>query len=175
MSNEIEKNHKNKAVNKEIERKYLIEYPDLNTLRENSFSVKHITQTYLTSEKSIDRRVRRSEENNKITYTFTEKRKISDLSRFEDERKISEKEYLSLLADADDAFSPVIKTRYCIKTSSSHIAEIDVYDGITDIAICEVELSNENEPHSLPDCIDIIREVSGVHEYSNRYIARKNK
>lgn len=171
MSNKLESNNAN--INKEIERKYLIEYPDLALLRDNSFSVKQITQTYLESERSVDRRARRSEEDGNVTYTFTEKRKITELSRFEDEHEISEEEYSAYLASADKDYLPISKTRYCIKTDASHIAEIDVYDGITNFAICEVELASENEPHSLPSCVKLIREVSGVREYTNRYIAKK--
>ena len=58
---------------KEIERKYLIEYPDTDLLREKSFSVKSIVQTYLVSDKGVDRRVRSSAEGGTTEYTFTEK------------------------------------------------------------------------------------------------------
>ena len=159
---------------KEIERKYLIKYPDLELLGKKSFSVKEIVQTYLSSEKGIDRRVRSSRENGTVTYTFTEKRKITDLTRFEDEREISREEYEALLTTADVDFDPIYKTRYCIE-SGERVAEVDVYKGVSDFAICEVELCDENESVTLPDCITLIREVSGEKKYTNRYMAKRNK
>lgn len=159
---------------KEIERKYLIKYPDLELLTKKSFSVKEIVQTYLSSEKGIDRRVRSSRENGTVTYTFTEKRKITDLTRFEDEREISREEYEALLTTADGDFDPIYKTRYCIE-SGERVAEVDVYKNLSDFAICEVELCDENESVTLPDCITLIREVSGEKKYTNRYMAKRNK
>ncbi|MBE6669734.1 MAG: hypothetical protein E7601_05980 [Ruminococcaceae bacterium] len=159
---------------KEIERKYLIKYPDLELLTKKSFSVKEIVQTYLSSEKGIDRRVRSSRENGTVTYTFTEKRKITDLTRFEDEREISREEYEALLTTADGDFDPIYKTRYCIE-SGERVAEVDVYKDVSDFAICEVELCDENESVTLPDCITLIREVSGEKKYTNRYMAKRNK
>ncbi|MBQ1258801.1 MAG: hypothetical protein IIX97_01690 [Clostridia bacterium] len=159
---------------KEIERKYLIKYPDLELLGKKSFSVKEIVQTYLSSEKGIDRRVRSSRENGTVTYTFTEKRKITDLTRFEDEREISREEYEALLTTADVDFDPIYKTRYCIE-SGERVAEVDVYKDVSDFAICEVELCDENESVTLPDCITLIREVSGEKKYTNRYMAKRNK
>ena len=159
---------------KEIERKYLIKYPDLELLGKKSFSVKEIVQTYLSSEKGIDRRVRSSRENGTVTYTFTEKRKITDLTRFEDEREISREEYEALLTTADGDFDPIYKTRYCIE-AGERVAEVGVYKDVSDFAICEVELCDENESVTLPDCITLIREVSGEKKYTNRYMAKKNK
>lgn len=159
---------------KEIERKYLIEYPDLELLGKKSFSVKEIVQTYLSSEKGIDRRVRSSRENGTVTYTFTEKRKITDLTRFEDEREISREEYEALLTTADGDFDPIYKTRYCIE-AGERVAEVDVYKDVSDFAICEVELCDENESVTLPDCITLIREISGEKKYTNRYMAKRNK
>ena len=159
---------------KEIERKYLIEYPDTDLLREKSFSVKSIVQTYLVSDKGVDRRVRSSAEGGTTEYTFTEKRRISALSRYEDERVIEKDEYDALLLAADTEFSPIRKTRYCVSVKN-RVAEIDVYDGERGFAICEVELESEDEEVTLPDCITLIREVSGDRKYTNRYMAKVNK
>ena len=158
-------------MNNETERKYLIEYPDLDLLAERSTRVKNITQTYLCSAKEGDRRVRASEEKGKITYTFTEKRKLTAITRLEDEREITKEEYEALLLTADAEFFPVIKTRYCVP-AGKRIAEIDVYKNISDFAICEVELESEDEEVTLPDCVTLVREVTGEKRYSNRQIAK---
>ena len=94
----------------ETERKFLIKYPNLEELSSMMGArVIRIMQIYLLSaDKSIDRRVRRSEEGERVVYTFTEKRRISALSRTEDEREISASDYVRALHFADGAFSPII-------------------------------------------------------------------
>jgi len=159
---------------KETERKYLIEYPDLDLLSSESFAIREITQTYLTSEGNEDRRVRRSVEGGYTVYTYTEKRPLSKLTRYEDEREISRAEYDSYLDSADPDFIPLHKTRFCIRVGG-RIAEVDVYDGISDFAICEVELEDEGEEVVLPSCVSLIREVTGEKEYSNRYFCRRGR
>ncbi len=160
--------------NKETERKYLIEYPDIELLLRESECVKKMVQTYLLSEKGVDARVRMSVSGNKTEYTHTEKRKISTITREENERVISEEEYKSLLELADPDFLPIDKTRYCVRTGK-HTAEIDVYRNQNDYAILEVELESEDEYHTLPPCVTVIREVTGEREYTNRYMALRNK
>lgn len=159
-------------MNNETERKYLIEYPDISLLEKRSTSIKRITQTYLCSERETDRRVRRSECEANTVFTFTEKRNLTRLTRLEDEREITEEEYEAYLLSADENFAPISKTRYCVPAPSGQTAEIDVYLNITAFAVCEVELCDENEKVVLPDCIKLVREVTGEKEYSNRQIAR---
>lgn len=159
-------------MNNETERKYLIEYPDITLLEKRSTSIKRITQTYLCSDMDVDRRVRRAESEEKTVLTFTEKRKLTRLTRLEDEREIAEEEYEAYLLSADKNFTPISKTRYCVPAPSGQTAEIDVYANITDFAICEVELCDESETVLLPDCVKLIREVTGEREYTNRQIAR---
>ena len=159
---------------KEIERKYLIEYPDIERLLREGCAVKKIEQTYLISDKDTDRRVRRSVEGERTVCTFTEKRQITKITRYEDEREISEDEYLAYLLNADPEFRTLSKVRYCVRTGD-RIAEIDVYDDIRDFAICEVELESEDEAVTLPSCITLIREVTGERDYTNRQFAKKRK
>ncbi len=157
---------------RETERKYLIEYPDTELLMTASERIVKITQTYLKGECGEDRRVRMAVSNGRTVYTYTVKTRISRLSRNEDEREICEGEYKALLLTRDPDFAPLEKTRYCVKTESGHTAEIDVYVNITEYAICEVELSDENESHILPKEIKLIREVTGEKKYTNRAIAK---
>lgn len=160
----------------ETERKFLIEYPNIEVLSSlPDARVIRIMQIYLLSaDKSVDRRVRRSEEGERVVYTLTEKRRISALSRTEDEREISASDYIELLRSADGAFSPVIKTRVCIPFRD-HVAEVDVYEGITDFAIAEIEMRSEDDEVSLPPCLSLIREVTGENEYTNRALAKREK
>ena len=83
----------------EIERKFLVEFPDLEKL-----DVKRkisIIQTYLHRGKNdSQRRVRRLEENGNVFYTYTEKIFISPTTRKETEYDISCEDYEKLLDDA---------------------------------------------------------------------------
>ncbi len=159
----------------EIERKYLIEYPNTETLRASSVKVKEITQTYLLGKEGEDRRVRAACSEGKVEYTHTVKTRVSKLSRNEDERVISRSEYLELLREADSDYNTLRKTRYCIPTPSGHTAEIDVYPGISDYAICEIEMKSEEDEVALPPEITLLREVTGEKIYTNRHLAKKNK
>ena len=90
----------------EIERKFLVELPDVRRL-----DVKRkigITQTYLNHGKDkTQRRVRRIAENGSITYTYTEKVFISAITREENEYEISREEYDRLLGQSDKSVRPV--------------------------------------------------------------------
>lgn len=162
------------SQNIETERKFLIEYPSIEELSAiPDARVIHIMQIYLQSEgEDTDRRVRRSEEGGKVVYTYTVKRRISALSRTEDEREISSSEYVNLLQSADGNFSPIIKTRVCIPYCE-HVTEVDIYEGITDFAIAEIEMRSEDDEVSLPPCLSLVREVTGEKQYTNRALAKR--
>lgn len=154
----------------EIERKYLIQRPDLLNL--GSFcKVKEISQTYLSvSEGSA--RVRRMEEGGTITFTETIKRSISPMRRMEIERVITEDEYNRRLAARDPRRQTIHKTRYCLPYNG-HTFEIDIYPFWNRQAVMEVELMNETETFDLPPMIRIIREVTEDPRYSNHSLARE--
>ncbi|MBE6572542.1 MAG: CYTH domain-containing protein [Ruminococcaceae bacterium] len=155
----------------EIERKFLISYPNIELLKAKyKCDVKDIIQTYLKSPKGTTRRVRKITCNNKTEYIFTQKQRISSLSCYEDETVISISEYNDLLNSADETKSPVIKTRYAIQYND-HILEIDVYDFWTDFATLEIELKSEDEPFEIPDIINVIKEVSDDKRFKNTNLA----
>lgn len=156
----------------EIERKFLIEYPDEAALRTRSARVADIVQTYLErTEKDVSRRVRQSTENGAVTYTKNEKRRISSMKREESESEITRPEYDELLMTADPTRHPIIKTRYCVPIGPL-TAEIDVFRGITEFAVCEVELPDENAAFTLPDFVSVIREVTGDPRFTNSAMAK---
>ncbi len=153
----------------EIERKFLISYPDRAKLEALPGCVSlEITQTYLSGGAA---RVRKSASPDGCTYTHTEKKKISELTRIENERIISEEEYLEYLTAADPAFRPIAKTRLCIPYGG-HTFEIDIYPFWQDKAVAEVELKAEDEEIILPDWLDIIKEVTLDPSYKNVSLAR---
>ena len=51
--------------------------------------------------------------------------------------------------------------------------EIDIYPNCKNNAIMEIELTSENEKINVPDFIEIIKEVTNDHDYSNRSLAER--
>lgn len=157
----------------EIERKFLIEYPNLEWLESQADCAKvEIIQTYLNSEKGEEVRVRQRGSGGHYTYYHTVKRKISALKRVELERRITETEYLTLLMEADTSKRQIRKTRYCLTYRNQYL-ELDVYPFWKDKAILEVELSNENTPITVPSEIKIIKEVTDDESYKNASLAKR--
>ena len=156
----------------EIERKFLIEYPDVSALEKlpNCKRVE-IIQTYLIAPDGEEMRVRQRGVDGNYIYFLTSKRKVTELKRIEEERKISQHEYLRLLMDADPSRRPIRKTRYCL-TFGKQYFEIDVYPFWQDKAMLEIELSDENDQICFPDMIRVIKEVTDDPTYKNAALAK---
>lgn len=155
----------------EIERKYLIEYPDLEWLRQIPTAEKvEIIQTYLNSAAGEEVRVRQRGANGSYMYYETIKRSVSPVKRVEIERRLSQKEYLSLLMEADTTKRQIRKNRYCL-TYENQYFEIDIYPFWNDKAIIEIELSNEDDNIVFPEEIKVIKEVTDDPDYKNAALA----
>ena len=155
----------------EIERKYLIEYPDIKWLESNPSCQRiEIIQTYLNSSNDEEIRVRQRGIDGNYIYFQTTKRKVSDMKRVEIEKRLSQAEYLKLLMDADTTKRQIRKTRYCL-TYENQYFEIDVYPFWDDKAIAEIELSNENQTIIFPKQIKVIKEVTDDDSYKNASLA----
>lgn len=157
----------------EIERKFLIEYPDLNYLNSIKTCRKTaITQAYLTTSEEGNFRIRKRGEGEKAVYIKTIKTKISDIKRIEIEKYISEKEYNDYLSKKECVTGVISKDRYCIVFNSTYY-ELDVYPFWNDRATLEIELLNEEQAYRLPEFIKLIREVTFEKEYRNFALAQK--
>ena len=155
----------------ETERKYLIAMPEPGLLDALGFSRISITQTYLLCpDEGASSRVRRSVENGLTSYTATEKRRITDITRVELERSITSEEYGRLLALADPSLKVIEKLRRTAKYDGM-LLEIDIYPFWSDRAVLETELPDEDRPVRLPDYLRVIREVSSDKRYTNRSLA----
>ena len=156
----------------EIERKFLIEYPDIDWL-ENLLNCKkiEIIQTYLKSDENEEVRVRQRGMNGNYIYFKTIKRKVDDLKRIEIERRLSKDDYLTLLMEADTEKRQIRKNRYCLMDNNQYF-EIDVYPFWNDKAILEIELSDENTEIVFPKRIKIIKEVTDDENYKNASLAK---
>ena len=157
----------------EIERKYLIYYPDIKKLESLPNCTKvEIAQTYLKSDDNVERRVRARGINGDYMYYLTEKRKVSVLKRVEVEKRLTQNEYLRYLMDQDNSLHTIHKTRYCLSDQNQYF-EIDIYPEWDKQAIMEVELSNEADIPQLPEFIDVVKEVTGEEQYMNYNMAKK--
>lgn len=155
----------------EIERKFLIAMPDAGTLERECREKWEIEQIYLTPGPAGEsRRLRRSRDGGEETLYYTEKRRLTDLTRIERERVISPAEWEALSAQADGTRRPICKTRWRTPWAG-HILEIDVFPFWTRQAFCEAELSSEDEILILPPWIRVLREVTADLRYTNSALA----
>ena len=156
----------------EIERKYLIRYPDIRVLQaQKGVEQWEVVQIYLTVEHPGEtRRIRQVVSGGQIHYYKTFKRHMSTFSCEEDEGEIDQMEYIRLSQEQLPQCRPLGKTRYRIPYAG-HILEIDVYPFWQDRAILEIELEREDEGAAIPDYVRIIRDVSADAAYKNRQLA----
>ena len=155
----------------EIERKYLIRKPSEEQLSMRTSDCSLIIQTYLSAKEGSERRIRQRGSQGAWTYTLTTKRLTdSDARRIETERRLTEKDYIDLLAEADTSLYQIRKTRWCVPYDSVYF-EIDIYPFSDEYAIMEVELPDEDFEFEMPPFVEVIREVTSEKQYKNRYLA----
>ena len=159
----------------EIERKYLIEMPDIKYLESLTNCEKvRIVQTYLKSLEGEEIRIRQRGKDGSYTYSKTRKIEVSKMKRIEIETRLSEEEYINELFNADPSRGQIIKDRYCLSYNNQYF-EIDIYPFWKEQAIAEIELSNEMDKVDFPDFLNVIEEVTDVEDYRNAEIARMIK
>ena len=156
----------------EIERKFLIEYPDIEMLDSLPNCEKvEIIQTYLKVNEMEEVRVRQRGSQGHYIYYQTRKRRVSEYKRIELERRISKDEYLNLIMNADTSLGRIRKDRYCL-TYNNQSFQIDVYPFWKDKAIAEIELQHVDDQIDFPKSFKVIKEVTGDPEYRNASLAR---
>ena len=160
-----------KTIPLEIERKYLIRMPDEGLLDSLAQGRAWIEQTYLSAEAGTTERVRVSRSpGGEPVYIHTVKKRRSSLTREELETEISREEYEALLRRADPALQVIRKTRWRIPFEG-HTLEVDRFPFWADRALLEVELEDEAAAVTLPDWVDLIREVTADGAYTNKALA----
>jgi len=152
----------------EIERKFLVDMPDLNML--DIIRLLDIKQVYLSDGiNGSQRRVRRTADGKNISMTYTEKIFISPVVRQENERNINNSEYNKLLNEAKDT-APIEKKRVVFLYKNQRF-ELDIYPFSKKYAILELELESASQKIFFPEYINVIREVTGNKLYSNMALA----
>ena len=156
----------------EIERKYLIEYPDLDWLEHHPYCRKvEITQTYFKTDSGEEIRLRQRGLSGSYVYYQTIKRKISDIRRIEIETKLTRAEFLEKMMNTKGAKKRISKTRYCLMYEGQYF-EIDVFPFWNDQAFMEIELRSEDQKIQFPPELKIIREVSSDPAFTNSSLAK---
>ncbi len=156
----------------EIERKFLIEMPDIKFLENlpNCEKVR-IVQTYLKSPEGEEIRIRQRGKDGSYTYSKTRKIDVSKMKRIEIETRLREDEYINELFNADPTRGQIIKDRYLLSYKNQYF-EIDIYPFWSHQAIAEIELTNEKDKVEFPDFLNVIEEVTDLEEYRNSQIAK---
>ncbi len=149
----------------EIERKFLIKYPDLAFLNSLPCCKSEIEQTYMISSNNERFRLRKRGEKGNYIYIKTEKRKISDTVREETETRLTKEEYENLL-NSNSKIGSISKDRYCVMYNGTYY-EIDIFPFWKNQAYLEIELNKENDIFTIPEFITVIEEVTYKPEYRN--------
>lgn len=153
----------------ELEKKFLIEYPDLQAIAKYNPIKYEIEQIYLVSEVG-SHRIRKRSHFGIPTYFETLKVRITESKCHEYEDVITEPEYEQLKLSADPKKHPINKDRY-VFSYGGKVLEVDVFPFWNDKAFLEIELDSEDDNYSIPPEIHIIKDVSDDPEYKNRKLA----
>ena len=156
----------------EIDRRFLIEYPDIDWLEKDPSCRKvEIMQTYLRSDPGTEVRVRQRGIDGSYIYYRTTKRQVSDMKYIVLEKRLTPHEYLEAMMEADITRRQIRKTRYCLTRGGQYI-EIDVYPFWDDQAIMEIKLEREDQEFTVPEPFRVIREVTGDPAYKVAALAK---
>lgn len=159
----------------EIEKKFLIKYPDLHFLK-NLYNCREveIEQVYLKSENDVSRRIRKRSVGGKTECYYTQKKQISSTVREESETLISPEEYYNLKNECAPECEIISKKRYCLLENGCYF-EIDIFPFMKNTAVLEIELKNENDEFYLPEFVEIIEDVTKKGEFTNYNMSKKLK
>lgn len=158
-------------MNIEIEKKYIIKLPtDTDMKRCSEYSCAELTQIYLTSLPGVTHRIRSVSSEGYLRYFETKKVRIDKMSSYEDEREISEEDFLRLKENIAKGTREIKKVRHTF-VYLGQTFEVDVYPEWKSTCIMETELDSREREVMMPDFIEILRDVTGVRGYSNYAMA----
>ena len=156
----------------EIERKFLIAMPNIEELERTCKRI-DIAQTYLCTNGDEEKRVRKMSCGERTKYVFTKKRRITNETRVEEEKEISQEQYHKLLQKYGDGCVKIEKTRYKLMHKGKCF-EIDVYPFWDNVATVEVELNDELESVCFPPQLGFVCEVTNNNEFKNANLAKSS-
>ena len=154
----------------EIERKFLVEMPDLERLEKLPGCRRvEIEQAYLPTTNDEKLRIRKWVEDGQAIYYKTRRRRVNG-RRLEVEERLTQRSYMEMMEEAGAALQLLRKTRYSIPYQGQQF-QLNVYPFWTDQAIVKIELNEENAQVQLPPELTLIREVTGEREYKDYTLA----
>jgi CYTH domain-containing protein len=159
----------------EIERKYIIRMPRVETLsRMPNFTESDILQLYLenTKEGASHRIRKRVYKGKSPEYIENTKLRIDGMTVVEWEQPISASRFEELSRTRPTDLSPVYKTRYTFDYLDKTV-EIDVYPQWKHACVMEIELTRADDVPGIPSFIHVIKDVTGDNSYSNHTMARE--
>ena len=132
-----------------------------------------IIQTYLrTNIEGIELKVRQiGNEKDGYSFYYTQKTKKNGINTKEIEKKISVKDYINLMSEADTSLHQLKKERYCF-ISNNQFFELDVYPFDSEYAILDLEIDNKEDSFSVPSFLEVIKDVTNDDYYKNIRIAK---
>ncbi len=154
----------------EIERKFLIETPDLAWLESLPGCRRvEIEQCYLPTVSDERLRIRKWVENGQAIYYKTRRRHVNG-QRLEVEERLTQRSYKEMLEEAGEALQLLRKTRYSLQYDGQ-LFQLDVYPFWQEQAVVKIELNEENGEVRLPPELKLIREVTGEREFKDYALA----
>ena len=156
----------------EIERRFLVEPVLASMLPAHSVQVE-ILQSYISSvELGAVRRIRRRAQHNAATYYETVKSPVRVGVVREIERQISADDYSRLESMRIANMETIRKIRHHFIYCDQYF-ELDVFRAsLGGLFILEIELLHENAPVEIPPFLRVVREVTGMSEFSNYMLAK---
>lgn len=146
---------------------------DIEYIRNNGKAMQ-IEQTYLQSDKNVEKRIRKILFNDCISYVFSVFKVQNDGSKvIVSEKQIDEKLYNSLLEFKDDNYDTIRKIRYYF-TYKGEYFNLDVFENSNDVGILEINIGL-NEEIFIPDYVSVLEKVSTNEMYFNKNIAIKDR
>lgn len=152
-------------------KKYLIKYPDIQTL-EKMDNVEKIEmyQTYLNC--TDDEKIQICKRGLNGDYVYYQTRvRIQNGQLLQVEKRLTKNDYEEKLLNADPTRKQIYRTRYCFVENNDFI-EIDVYPFWNDKAILNIELNSKNEDINLPSFVEVIEDITNNNAYLNSELAK---
>lgn len=132
----------------------------------------HIEQTYLCSDESVEKRIRKVSFNDCVSYIFSVFKIMEDGTKvIVSEKQIDRKLYDNLMEFKDPKFNSIRKIRYYFSYKGEYF-NLDVFEEGKDIGILEINVG-EDEKVVTPEFISVLEKVSDNELYFNKNIARK--
>lgn len=133
---------------------------------------KEIYQTYLSSPKDIEKRLRKVVFNDKTSYIYTVYKVLEDnKKRLVSEESVDKKTYEKLLEFKDETRKTIHKIRYYFALDGKYF-QLDKYDDDTEIL--EVNIF-EDEKVDIPSIFEVHKKVTNDESFTNKCLSLKLK